>query len=138
MNPNSSRPFQVLLVVSLTLVALLAFAWHARLFGLGVQRESVIVPSTGGNSNGADASTSRKLEIVTVLGYDAIPAIFDPQFVSAAEASDPDRLSAPYRPDEKILGIEINGDARAYSVPILSRHEIVNDTVGGIPVAITW
>ena len=128
----------MVLLVSLTLVALLAFAWHARLFGLGVQLETVVVPSMGGISAGADASTSRKLEIVTVLGYAAIPAIFDPQFVSAAEASDPDRQSVPYRPDEKILGIEINGDARAYSVPILSRHEVVNDTVGGIPIAVTW
>ena len=138
MNPNSARPAQVVLLISLTLVALLAFAWHARLWGLGVEPQTVIVPSMGGVSNGADASTSRQLEIVTLLGYDAIPTIFDPQFVSAAEASDPDRRSAPYRPDEKILGIEINGDALAYSVPILSRHEVVNDTVGGIPVAVTW
>ena len=43
-----------------------------------------------------------------------------------------------YRSDEKILGIEINGDVRAYSVPMLSRHEIVNDIVGGIPIAVTW
>jgi hypothetical protein len=91
-----------------------------------------------GSSSGTDDSTSRKLEIVTLLPYDAIPAIFNPQFVSAAEASDPDRRSALYRPDEKILGIEINGDTRAYSVPMLSRHEVVNDTVGGIPVAVTW
>ena len=32
----------------------------------------------------------------------------------------------------------IEGDARAYSVPLLSRHEIVNDVVGGKPIAVTW
>jgi hypothetical protein len=39
---------------------------------------------------------------------------------------------------ELILGVEIEGDARAYSVPLLSRHEIVNDVVGGKPIAVTW
>ncbi len=138
MNTNSAKPAQVILLVSLILVVLLAYAWNARLFGLGVERQTLIVPSMGGIPDGADGSISRELEIVTLLGYDAIPAIFDPLFISAAEASDPDRRSALYRPDEKILGIEINGDTRAYSVPMLSRHEVVNDTVGGIPVAVTW
>lgn len=40
---------------------------------------------------------------------------------------------------ELILGVEIEGDARAYSVPLLSRQEIVNDVVGvGKPIAVTW
>ena len=37
-----------------------------------------------------------------------------------------------------VIGVSINGDHRAYSVPFLSRHEIVNDVVGGKPVAVTW
>ena len=36
------------------------------------------------------------------------------------------------------LGVEFNGDARAYSVPLLSSHEIVNDTVGGVKISVTW
>ncbi len=42
------------------------------------------------------------------------------------------------RPEELVLGLSINGDHRAYSLPFLSSHEIVNDTVGGVPVAVTW
>ena len=42
------------------------------------------------------------------------------------------------KPDELVLGLSINGDTRAYSIPMLSAHEIVNDVVGGVPVAITW
>ncbi len=34
--------------------------------------------------------------------------------------------------------MEIDGDARAYSVQLLSRHETVNDVVGGKPVEVTW
>ena len=41
-------------------------------------------------------------------------------------------------PNERIIGLVINGEARAYPITILSSHEIVNDTVGGEPVAVTW
>ena len=72
------------------------------------------------------------LEIVTLLGFDAIPAILDPEFVSVNEADE------WMDPEELVLGLSINGDSRAYSVPMLSSHEIVNDTVGGRKIAVTW
>jgi hypothetical protein len=70
--------------------------------------------------------------IVTLLPRDAIPAIDNPRFLSAAEADE------FYDPDELIIGVELDGDARAYSIPLLSSHEIVNDTVGGRKIAVTW
>jgi hypothetical protein len=72
------------------------------------------------------------LEIITLLPKDAIPAIDDPNFLTAADAD------LEYAPDEFILGVVFNGEARAYSVSHLSRHEIVNDTVGGVALAVTW
>ena len=36
------------------------------------------------------------------------------------------------------LALEIDGDARAYPVRIMTWHEIVNDTVGGVPVSVTY
>lgn len=72
------------------------------------------------------------LELITLLGFDAIPAILDPTFIDADEA---DRQMSP---DELVLGLEINGEAKAYSIPMLSAHEIVNDVVGGVPLAVTW
>ncbi|GJM40853.1 MAG: hypothetical protein DHS20C20_11350 [Ardenticatenaceae bacterium] len=71
-------------------------------------------------------------EIVTLLPRDAIPAIDNPQFLTSAAADE------FYDPDELIIGVEFNGEARAYSVPFLSNHEIVNDTVGGVKIAVTW
>ncbi|PIV33627.1 MAG: hypothetical protein COS34_06710 [Lysobacterales bacterium CG02_land_8_20_14_3_00_62_12] len=62
---------------------------------------------------------------------DCIPAIDDPQFLPAAKA---DRLAA----DDLVIGIAIAGAVRAYPTFILDHHEIVNDTVAGTPVAITW
>jgi hypothetical protein len=63
---------------------------------------------------------------------DAIPAIFDPVFLTAEEADE------VYAPEELVLGVEFGGDARAYSIPLLSRHEIVNDEIGGRKIAVTW
>lgn len=72
------------------------------------------------------------LEIVTLLGFDAIRAILEPEFVDAAQADE------WLDDDVPVIGVSINGDSRAYTVPMLSVHEIVNDVVGGEPVAVTW
>ena len=69
--------------------------------------------------------------IVAVLPEEGIPAIDAPQFEAGRTATDVEA-------GERIIGVEINGDARAYPLTILSSHEIVNDVVGGEPVAITW
>lgn len=74
----------------------------------------------------------RNLEIVTLLPKDGIPAIDDPVFLSTDEAD------LQYEPDELVIGVNFDGDARAYSIPKLSSHEIVNDTVGGRKIAVTW
>ena len=62
---------------------------------------------------------------------DGIPPIDDPQFEAAALVRD---LS----PQSPVISIDINGDARAYPLEILTRHEIVNDVVGTVPVAVTF
>ena len=74
----------------------------------------------------------QELTLVTLLGFDSIPAILEPDFVTAQVASD------WMDSGEQVLGVSINGDHRAYSIPMLSRHEIVNDVVGGVPIAVTW
>jgi hypothetical protein len=109
--------------------------------------EEQVIPRFGGSAPGEPApingeakwqpdpikpGTEPRYDIITVLGYDAIPAILEPKIVSIEEA---DEWMAP---SEQVIGLSINGDHRAYSIPMLSRHEIVNDTVGGKPVAVTW
>ncbi len=81
----------------------------------------------------ANLAPERDLDIVTLLPPDAIPAIDNPIFFETTEEAD-----AVYGDGEYVLGVEIEGDARAYSVPLLSSHEIVNDTVAGRPIAVTW
>ena len=95
--------------------------------------ETVVIGQGDGTDPGdAGSPASRELEIVTLLGFDGIRSIEDPRFVSSSAADE------NYGPEELVLGVEIEGDARAYSVPLLSRHEIVNDVVGGKPIAVTW
>ena len=61
---------------------------------------------------------------------DDIPPIYDPQFVTAVNADLPN--------DELVIGLSINGDARAYPAGILYTREMVNDVVGAVPVLVTW
>ena len=67
----------------------------------------------------------------TLLRPDAIPSIDDPRFVRASEASF-------MRNDEPVVGMVQNGVTKAYSTWHLDHHEIVNDEIGGKPVAVTW
>ena len=39
---------------------------------------------------------------------------------------------------EPVIVAEIEGDARAYPLDIMTWHEIVNDTVGGVPISVTF
>lgn len=65
-----------------------------------------------------------------LLGRDMIAPIYTPRFVAAAQA----RL----RGDELVLGVEINGEAKAYPITVLNSREMVNDTAGGVPILATW
>jgi hypothetical protein len=73
----------------------------------------------------------RPEDIVTIFPKDAIPAILSPSFEKGSEVT-------WLKGKDAVIGIEINGDSRAYPVPILTRVEIINDRVGGIPIAVTW
>ena len=79
-----------------------------------------------------EAKPEPELEIITRLRRDGIQAIFDPTFVTVSEAG------VFMRDEELVIGLTIDGDSRAYSVAYLSGHEVVNDVVGGKPVAVTW
>lgn len=40
--------------------------------------------------------------------------------------------------DEAVLGVEIAGEAVAYPIRILGRHELINDVVGGLPISVVY
>jgi len=61
---------------------------------------------------------------------DGIPALDHPATVPAAEAD--------WADDELVLGVAMGGEARAYPVAILNWHELVNDTLGGEPILVSF
>lgn len=65
-------------------------------------------------------------------GKDGIPSIDNPKFVSQDEAAE------WLAPNEPVISLEINSEARAYPIQILIWHEIANDELGGVPVAVTF
>jgi hypothetical protein len=100
-----------------------------------------ITITAGGNTNSeASATAEEKEKSIVPLDQilsggpppDGIPSIDNPKFISVQEAS------KFLEDSELVLGLNINGDIRAYPLQILVWHEIVNDKVGGTPVAVTY
>ena len=83
-----------------------------------------------------DSGTKHTVPLDQIVGggppADGIPSIDNPKFLDITEAD-------KYIEDsEFVLGLNINGDIRAYPLQIMVWHEIVNDVVGNVPVAITY
>ncbi len=66
------------------------------------------------------------------LPVDGIGALTDPKMISAREAAE------FLIPDELVLGVEIDGDARAYPLRILDWHEVINDVIAETPVTVAY
>src|SRR3989338_3305926 len=64
-------------------------------------------------------------------GKDGIPAILKPVFAPAREVSF-------LKDEDRILGLNQGDDAKAYPIKILNWHEIVNDTIVGKSVVVTY
>lgn len=66
------------------------------------------------------------------VGRDGIPPIDEPRFVSVADASE-------WLGDmEPVIALELNGEAKAYPLQVITWHEIVNDELAGVPVTATY
>ncbi len=65
-----------------------------------------------------------------LLPRDAIRPVYDPTFVTAAGVDWPDSTD--------VIGVEINGEAKAYPVDHLNGRELVVDELGGEPILVSW
>ncbi len=103
-------------------------------------------PAGGPSASPAELSELARLGLITTQGeplidpaeliegasFDGIPSVDEPITVTAGEAA------AALAEDEQLMLVEHAGQARAYPVRSLIRHEIVNDVIGDLPVAVTW
>ena len=95
----------------------------------GDEEEVVLTDPLGGAE--MDPSVAEAFpDFARVLGKDDIFPIYDPVLVRAEEAGLQD--------DDHVMGLAIDGEARAYPVRELFSREMVNDEVAGVPVLVTW
>ena len=83
----------------------------------GFDTENAIVPSTEILSGGPPK--------------DGIPAILNPKLVDPG-------IAGFLKDSDAVIGVKIGNSARAYPIKILNWHEVVNDTIDGVPVAVTF
>ena len=86
-----------------------------------------------------DTKVPREL-IVRAMNRDGVRALVAPAMMDANEV---DRFNREERgkmlvPDDRVIGVVISGDARAYPLRLMRWHEVVNDVVGGEPIAVTY
>jgi hypothetical protein len=74
----------------------------------------------------------KEYQFPQLLPFDGIRPIYSPEFATASEAQ-------PLLSDnELILGMEIEGQSKAYPITVLRFREMVNDELAGIPTLVTW
>lgn len=83
---------------------------------------------------GSAEETSR-IELTEVVwggvSPDGIPDLQDPPSISADEAG-------YLLPSDRVVGVTIGGESRAYPLRILNPHEMVNDVLGDEPISLLW
>lgn len=82
-----------------------------------------------------DADKTARIDI-TELAWGGVPpdGIPDLQFPPTLTADQADYLGA----DERVFGVSINGEHRAYPLRIMNPHEMANDVLGGEPIALAY
>ena len=75
----------------------------------------------------------------TPIGYQAVPRdafpVFDQPTMLTAEAAE--REGAIY-PRDIVIGVSHGQEAKAYPLTVMGTHELGNDTIDGIPIAVSW
>ena len=93
---------------------------------------SLIDPGLGGFLYDGVKTEIRLEEVVWGgVGKDRIPDLRNPPVIAASEA---DYLE----PEDRVFGVSINGEHRAYPLRVLNLHEMANDVVGGVPFALAY
>lgn len=81
-----------------------------------------------------DPAKSSRIDLSQLLAggppKDGIPSIDNPQFDNAQ--------TTPFAEDETVIGVVVAGEAKAYPLGIMNWHEIVNDSLGGSNITVSY
>ena len=69
-----------------------------------------------------------------MIPRDTFPVFDHPEFVDADVAE----AKGYVQKRDPVIGLAINGKAKAYPVKTMGIHELGNDTLGGVPIAVSW
>lgn len=101
-------------------------AWKARLLSIIDQRFELFLRT---------AEETSRIDLTEVVwggvSPDGIPDLRNPPVQAADEGG---YLGF----DERVFGVSINGESRAYPLRITNPHEMVNDVLGGEPISLAW
>ncbi|HUK12917.1 MAG TPA: DUF3179 domain-containing (seleno)protein, partial [Thermoanaerobaculaceae bacterium] len=87
----------------------------------------------------AGLDVDRRLLVASGMPRDGLPALTDPPAWTTAQADAATTRESKFLvPGDRVIGIRLGGQARAYPLRLLVWHEVVNDTLGGVPVAVTY
>jgi hypothetical protein len=94
-------------------------------------------------SYGFDLGTAlvpREKIVSSGLVVDGLAALVDPETIALSELreSETEGRGRYLVPNDKVIGVELGDEARAYPLRVLVWHEVVNDVVGGVPIAVTY
>jgi len=106
------------------------------LWQVGSKNTENIENTEGSENIEQESSTNTKLGLddldLGCFGQDCIPSIDDPKFESISQADE------WLNDGDSVFGITYKGESRVYPQRILNWHEIVNDTIAGDPIVITF
>lgn len=71
---------------------------------------------------------------VQVVPRDAFPVFDNPKMLSAGEAE----ARGVIFDRDMVIGVARGGEAKAYPITIMGVHELGNDTIDGVPIAVSW
>jgi len=127
----------ITVLASLGAIAVLAWA-----LAVGLSRSRPIGDGRDPATYGFDLAGLRDEPGLATSGHprDFLPSLDRPSTIAGAEVAEYNRTHRrrPVVSADRVVGVSIGGESRAYPLPLLESHEVVNDELGGVPIAVSF
>jgi hypothetical protein len=130
----------VLMAVLVIGIPLARLAWLRGQFAQPALGDGHDIASYGFQLEPLLVERERIVPIGRSMPRDGLPTLDHPPVIVASELPEGEKLSGIRKmtSSTRVIGVSINGQARAYPLWILNWHELVNDTLGGLPILVTY
>jgi hypothetical protein len=130
----------VLLLGAVFTIAITAWALGG---ALARQRTPLLGDRTNVETYGFDLTpclVDREPLVSSGMCKDALRSLVDPPVVAGRDVEDINKRQRGkfLVSTDRIIGVTVKGASRAYPIQILNCHEVINDTLGGVPIVVTY